>query len=249
MKCLKCSKGGDFVFCGDCTPGYGETFYTTNRLHKNLTIFVGTIPFFKVISSHIRGNICIKWWMGTDALTMWYFPPGKSKVKIILHRIKMHLLEPFIEHWVTGERLLYDLPSRIKPIIKYWPGKYQAQVEKKAHEGFNILYYNPPNNIFNRWLYGLDIIQKIKQRVNGVNWIAVDGSQDMKEIYAITDLYIRPSRHDGAPRMNIECELNNIPVIYSLDGKVFSLLEHPDVEDMILKIDRFTMTTLQSGGA
>jgi len=236
MSCIKCTRKSDHVFCWVHCPLYGET---VSIKHKKLTIFVGRIPLFEVIVFLLKGHKCIKWWMGTDALTMWYFPPGKSKIKIILHRIKMWLIGPLVAHWVTGERLLYDLPSqtRNRARIKYWPSKYQTKVEKKAHKGFNVLYYNPPNSTFNRWKYGLDLIEEIKQRVDGVNWMAVDGSQDMNKIYAITDLYIRPSRHDGEPRMNIECQLNDIPMVYSYDENEASSLRVLNIKDMVNHIN------------
>lgn len=237
--CLKC--GGktenNYVLCEDCTPRYGQTTTVYDKnLGKYLTLFIGSIPFWSVIGSCLRGRRPIKWWMGTDALTMWFMPPGLNKILIILHRIKMRLLEPFIfQHWLTGPRLLQDLEKSgtvhvNNVFVAYWPGKYHTIREKKEHNGFNVLYYDPMDTKFQRWKYGIDIIEKIKEQVSGVNWIKADGTQDMEELFAITDLYIRPSRHDGEPRINIECELNNIPVIYSEDG-------NPEVEDFVTQIN------------
>jgi len=71
---------------------------------------------------------------------------------------------------------------------------------------------------FQGWKYGIDIIVKIKEQLSDVNWIKTDETQDMQELYAISDMYIRPTRHDGKPRINVECKLNGIPNIYSEDG-------------------------------
>ncbi len=236
--CLKCGTATNhFVFCEDCTPHYGQavTVYE-NNLKKYLTLFIGSIPFFSVIASRLSGHLPVKWWMGTDALTMWAMPPGKSKTLVLLHRIKMRLLKPLIfQHWVTGPRLLEDLEKSgtlkmDEVLVAYWPGKYHTISEKKQHDGFNILYYDPLDTEFQRWKYGIDIIAKIKEQVSDVNWIKADGTQDMKELYTITDLYIRPSRHDGEPRINVECKVNRIPVIYSEDG-------NPSVEQFVKEIN------------
>jgi len=59
---------------------------------------------------------------------------------------------------------------------------------------------------------------QIKEQLSEVNLLKADGTRDMGELYAITDLYIRPSRHDGEPRINDECKLNGIAVSYSENG-------------------------------
>jgi hypothetical protein len=47
----------------------------------------------------------------------------------------------------------------------------------------------------------------------------------MSEIYSIVDAIVRPSRHDGRPRIIEECKINGILYYYSEDGQ-------PDLEDM-----------------
>ncbi len=236
--CLKCGikTNRGILFCENCNPIYGQAVSVFDEeLNRRLTLYVGKIPFWSVVSSRIKGQLPVKWWMGTDALTMWYRPPGKRWRDVILHRIKMRLLEPLIfRHWVTGPRLFYDLEksSNIqmdKVVVAYWPGKYHKKIKKIEHEGFNVLYYDPDSGPYERWVYGTDIIEQIKKKVSDVNWLKIDGTQDMKKIYPITDLYIRPSRHDGEPRINVECKLNRIPVIYSEDG-------NPSVEYFVNKI-------------
>ncbi len=198
-------------------------------------IFVGTIPFWKVIAARVKGLAPIKWWMGTDALTMWLTPPGKNILMTVFHRIKMRLLDFFIfQHWVVHPRLIADLQkSKLdlnKLAVAIHPAKYQENVHKISHSGFNILYYDPGGGEYERWKYGIDIIEKIKKSIINVNWIKIDGKQNLRTIYPIVDLYIRPSRHDGAPRILLECALNRIPAIYSEDGQ-------PDADDFIRKIN------------
>jgi len=203
------------------------------------------MPLFPVIMSFLKGEIVIKWWLGTDALTMWYFPPGKNKMLVILHRIKMWVISPFVEHWATGKILLSDISTIVSDNCKivYWPGKYQEKLKKKEHKGFNILYYHPtePGSVtklypvknkisFVAWKYGLDIIEELKRKIPNVTWVPVDGTLDMENVYPCIDLMVRPSRHDGAPRINVECELNDIPVIYPLGNKTDSVLKKPDID-------------------
>ena len=52
---------------------------------------------------------------------------------------------------------------------------------------------------------------KLKELLHDVNWIVVDGTQDMAKVYPIVDFYYRPTRHDGSPYMIRECRANNIP--------------------------------------
>ena len=117
-----------------------------------------------------------------------------------------------------------------------WTGLHIGQVnttqlvKKRSAMSFNILYYDPLDTEFQRWKYGIDIIAQIKEQLSDVNWLKADGTQDMRELYAITDLYIRPRRHDGEPRINVECKLNSIPVIYSENG-------NPSAEHFIKEIN------------
>ncbi|HEX9653128.1 MAG TPA: hypothetical protein VGA99_05415 [bacterium] len=245
--CFSCGQAtqNKYIFCESCTPAYGDAVLLENPKRKpRLMIFVGTIPFWKVIAARLNGLAPVKWWMGTDALTMWFTPPGKSSLMVAVHRIKMRILDFFIaHHWVVSPRLLADLQkSKLnlsKVAIAVHPPKYHAPIKKDHHQGFNILYYDPAEGKYSNWVYGIDIIDEIKDKLANVNWIRVDGRQNMKEIFPVVDLYIRPSRHDGAPRILLECAINCIPVIYSEDG-------HPNADDFVAKITAFKKGNLRS---
>ncbi|MDZ7373876.1 MAG: hypothetical protein ONB23_07875 [candidate division KSB1 bacterium] len=219
-----------YVFCSKCTPPYGkQVLLRSPDRRKGKAVFVGTIPIAHVIARRILGWRIVKWWMGTDALTMWMCPPGIARWKVLAHRWKMRLLEPLIsEHWVTGRNLIADL-SRARGIdgkklrIVYWPGRFQSPVRREPHPGFNVLYYDPGGGTFKRWVYGIDVIEELRRRFPNVNWIRLDGTQDTSRILPTVDVYIRPTRHDGAPRIVEECRISGIPVIFSEDGK-------PDVQ-------------------
>lgn len=223
-----------YIFCEHCKPKFGDSVYLSEL---NGTVFVGSIPIVKVLTSLIRRRKVIKWWMGTDALTLHRKPPGFSWLKIHLHQIKMRLLEPAISHhWIVSEVLIKDLEgsgfvrlNKLTKVVK--PAKFQKVVTKVDHPGFNVLYYHPSNSQFKRWVYGADTFEQIRNRIQGVNYIIVDGSQDMGEIYPIVDFYLRPSRHDGNPEMIRECQRNNIPYYWSGDTgeieieKIIQLIE------------------------
>ena len=124
------------------------------------------------------------------------------------------------EHYVVSEHLIKELaPLKLKKGIKVlidpplYPGKY----EKQPHKGFNVLYYRGigANQKFNDWVYGYDIFLKVKRMYTDVNFIEVNGGEDMTNVYPIIDFYLRPNRHDGAPRMIMECENNGIPYYWS----------------------------------
>ena len=167
-------------------------------------------------------KIC--WWTGTDALTLIKNPPGNKiwHIKLIFYRIKWKIIKNFFdEHWVNHLRLIRYLNkfgvdvSKIKETDLLYPVNYG----KEKHKGFNILYYCPsrPANLggikFLHWIYGYDIYLKLKEHFKNLNFIRVTGKDDMSKIYPIIDLYIRPTRHDGLPRISRECKVNNIPVI------------------------------------
>jgi len=172
-------------------------------------------------------------WVGTDALMLTERPPANRiwYLKQILYRLKWKFAHKRYDiHYIVHERLRKNLvefgmdPSKI--IVKIDPPIYKRKFRKKKHEGFNILYYHPkPVDVsgekYIRWKYGIDIIEKL----NGFNLIRIDGSQDLSKIYPIIDFYLRPSRHDGLPRIILECEINKIPYYYSENGK-------PDINEI-----------------
>lgn len=160
----------------------------------------------------------IKVWKGTDALTLCCFPPGKRiwYVRIVLRRLKWKVIHRFYKHIVVSESLGYYL--ELFGIHNYNvvadPPISVDGIKKKSHKGVNILYYYPGdrgNRYFKRWVYGFDLYQKLLWSFRDVKFKVVNGSQDMTEVYPIIDGYIRPNRHDGEPRMILECEKLEIP--------------------------------------
>lgn len=173
-------------------------------------------------------KIC--WWRGTDALTLIKNPPGNKiwYIKLFFYRLKWKYLKGwFDEHWVNHIRLIrylrmFGFKGEIQ--LKHnepWYNKVYCKIE---HKEFNVLYYcsAKPINIggmkYIHWLYGWDIFT-ILQQLSGVKFIHVSGSHKMGEVYPLIDLYIRPTRHDGYPRMIKECLINNIPYYWSENGK------------------------------
>lgn len=170
------------------------------------------------------------WWWGTDALTLDTFPPGKWYwyAKIWLRRRKLRRIVDKVEHWVVHEVLIKHLvnfgieESRIKVVP--CPVRYKQAVEKRLHKGFNILYLYPEGNDnprLKRWKYGIDIIQELKRQLTDydIRWICANGKMDLNEVWGIVDFYLRPSRHDGDPRMVKEAMINGIPYYYREDFK------------------------------
>jgi len=182
-------------------------------------------------------KIC--WWMGTDALTLIKNPPGNKiwHCKLFFYRIKWRILIRFFdEHWVVEKHLgKYLKKYGVKNIKVKYDDPLYGKVEKKKHDGFNILYYCPIKAVnlggmkYIHWVYGYDIFLELQKRLKGVNYIHVKGGTDMNKIYPIIDLYIRPNRHDGMPRIILECIKNNIPFYWSKNWK-------PDINEIINQI-------------
>lgn len=217
MKCVVCKEENEYIFCQKHVPKFGDNIRTSK-----LSIYVGTIPVLSVLTDKVVGLNVVKYWMGTDVLELFMFPPGKNKTKVMLHRAKMWLLAAFIhEHWFVSEKLCEELPTsyiaeNTALKVYYHPSK----IQKVFHDNFNILVYSPERTKFNTWIYGLDIIDRLAQEFPQFSWWYADGTWNMATVYGITDLYVRFTRHEGSPRMLKECEINEIPVLYYSDLKL-----------------------------
>ena len=178
-------------------------------------------------------------WTGSDVLFLIKYPPSKKRKYIYMfcYRIFAIFLDFFAEsHYVVSEHLIPELRKfGIKKDIKVLidPPLY-GKVEKKKHHTFNILYYRPikSNQKYTDWVYGYDIIETVKTLFPDIHFIGVDGTQDMSLYYPYIDFYLRPNRHDGHPRMVMECEANNIPYYWSK--------EEPNITEIIYKIGEAT---------
>jgi hypothetical protein len=188
----------------------------------------------------MKNQRIIHWWFGTDALKLAMVPPGKKtwRYRIYAERLLWKTIEPLIsEHWVVAEHLKKHLikfgikENKIKVVSRSdlkgdsFSINYK-KYKKKKHNGFNVLYYCPnvqTNQKFKDWVYGKDIFFKLMNCFPNINWIHIDGKQDMSKIFPVVDLYIRPNRSDGVSRLVKECKLNNIPVIATTEEPNFGV--------------------------
>jgi len=169
----------------------------------------------------------IKWWQGTDAYTLYRYPPSNRLawyVKIFFRRIFWRLFHRYFIHWVNHPELGSIL--RRVGISNYTvvenPDYDHTKYTKMPHKTFNILYYYPDkrNPRWINWIYGTKILFSIINRLKEdkvINWIRLDGTVSMKDVLPIADCYIKVSTHMGSGKNRIakECGINNIPVIYT----------------------------------
>jgi hypothetical protein len=169
------------------------------------------------------------------------------------------LADKFVQcHYVVSEHLKSELqPLKLRKPIKVLadPPKSLTGIVRKPHNGFNILYYRPvgSNQKFIDWVYGYDVVQKIWSKLPNCEYleaqagskrdlvcaldalkakviiIEINGSADMDGVYEYANLVLRPNRHDGNPRMIMECEQLGIPYYWSK--------ENPDVNEILKKIN------------
>ena len=177
-------------------------------------------------------------WTGTDTLMLLDLSQRKllKKPYWLIFRIIVKILDRFcIEgHFTNSELLKRDLQKFgvKKPIeIHQTPLLHSEAYPKIRHDGFNVLYYCPPRSDpkFRDWLYGIDLIRKLKKALPQINFFCADKSLDMAEVYPLMDFYIRPNRHDGNSRMIRECEIQNIAYYWSN--------ENPDYFEMTQAIE------------
>lgn len=181
-------------------------------------------------------------WSGTDSLMLidvsrrtW-----KKKLYWMAFRVLVRLLDVFVEcHYADAENIADNLRKfgLNKPIeVKRDHIKHTEKFPKVSHEGFNVIYYAPKSTMekeFVEWLYGLDVIDKVKRYFKfyntDINFIELNGSADMSELFPAVDMYIRPNRHDGASRLRQECEIQEIPYYWTNSN--------PSVQDAIKAIE------------
>lgn len=178
-------------------------------------------------------------WTGTDSLMLIDYSMRKLRKRPywFVFRILIRILDFFIEGHYCDSKNVADNVKKFGTCknINVFHDKvnYPLKFKKISHKGFNVIYYNPilrTDKSFTNWLYGLDIIDKVKKRLPEINFIELDGTANMSKVYPITDFMIRPNRHDGASRMRQECEINEIPY-YWTNGK-----KEPSVENCIKAI-------------
>ena len=174
-------------------------------------------------------------WTGSDVLYQLQYPPFirfRFRVKIFFERIITRLIQPFLEcNVAVSDNLERELRELGYKNIKVHPDPcsllcgqcdltlHKGKHKKIKHEGYNVLYYIPKgkkNQKFIEWLYGWDLMLGYKTLNPTHNIIEVNGDSDMSKIYPIIDLYYRPTRHDGMPRMILECKIQEIEVIHDL---------------------------------
>lgn len=165
----------------------------------------------------------VRWWLGTDAFTLYMFPPGKSYLKVLLHRIKVILVNKYFEeNWFVSQRLINELPDYYKSILNCVSVKvHEAEYIKRIKKPFVVGYYMPELTEFNSWVYGVDIIAALyvffKYSELDIVFLRYDGKADMSAFLSLIDVYIRPSRHDGMPRLILLCEMHDIPYCWNTD--------------------------------
>ena len=164
-------------------------------------------------------------WTGTDVLML----NNRRKRKllkrpywILFRKLAWFLDRTMIEGHVTNSELLkkelkeFGFKKKIELLLT--PLKHTEKYPKVEHSRFNVLYYAPHNKKEKFWreLYGIDLIERLQKEYSyPVIFISVDGTNDMRDIYPMTDMYLRPNRHDGNSRMVRECEIQEITVYWT----------------------------------
>jgi len=226
-RCCICGAEGSFA-CGKCI--------TRNEWAKVLLtregdlLFNGRLNLWPLLTSYRRKIVRCH---AQTTLTLVQNVPGSLsfQIKYRLRRLKWRLLWNFADVYVTmtegTKRQLEEFG--IKDVVLIGDAHHNlVKVERKAHDGINILYYWPArdrNQKFKRWAYGYDKYRSFKKAVEilkcvypdiRVNFIEVDGTKSnrkMREILAVTDILFSYLRFPHHPRLVDECRLNGIRVV------------------------------------
>ncbi len=109
-----------------------------------------------------------------------------------------------------------------------------------------ILYYKPKakhsGRISTEWLYGIDLIEELKEKHKEWCWIPLENYSriELEYLYKITDCYLRPTRHDGLSGMVLEALHFGCQVLWTkpYDGSILIKAEVKDIEEKFLQIER-----------
>lgn len=198
--------------CLQRTPQWGRHIELEDK-----AIFIGEIPVNRMLNAWRKKKI-IRWWVGSDVLLLRMFPPGRGKLSVLKHRFKTWLIEPFIdEHWIYGQQLFREFKqvwSSRKAQLRLCRSSIES-VARIPSETVNIAYYHPKDDVFSRWVYGIDLIEKLITLYPQVNWIKLDGTLNPKYFFQSLNGYLRPSRSDGMSRIVEECKIHSVPYYWS----------------------------------
>ena len=176
-------------------------------------------------------------WTGTDALMMVDLSKRKLRkrpfwlvMRVIVKFLDRHALESHITNWPGISMELRQFGVK-KPIeLRLTPLKYTKKLERVPHRSFNILYYKPYGTYpkFRDWLYGIDLIERLKKDIPEANFIEVglgtDAERNMELVYPHIDFMVRPNRHDGYSRMVRECDIQDISYYWSDTNPDYELM-------------------------
>lgn len=192
-------------------PKYGDVL-----LKDGKAIFLGSTKLKNIWK--YRKYRLVRWWLGTDVLTLWMKPPGFSRIRVVLHRVKAYLLNfLFEENWFVTEKLMNEVPVFLKLKNKKVEIHFCEDVKLKKNP-LIVGYYMPDRkNKYNWWVYGGGTIEELKEYTKNQNivFINYDGSYRVEDFLSVIDCYIRPSRHDGLPRILLLCQNHGIPFCYA----------------------------------
>lgn len=191
-----------------------DDFYLEELLTNHNKVAIGTMqPAFhwKFVYYKLKGFYTVKRYVGTDVwkiLNCWWY------------RLEARICNFFInEHCFVHKRLLREYRSVFpKSKTSTTISGYKIWTYGKQ---FNILVYLPickkRRGVDNDWLYGADIVQVLRLKHPEWKWLIVNQTMSpeiISELFMRADVYFRPTRHDGAPRMVAFAEKIGLSVVH-----------------------------------
>lgn len=182
-------------------------------------------------------------WTGSDVLYL-RFPKQSRKVKYVYFATLWafaHIADLFVEgHYVVSEHLRDELPKFRKP-VKVLPDPCMDVRHIGRKSSGIVLYYCPRTNNqkLTDWIYGRDLYERARLQfadMEGIEFMHIDGNQDICDIYPHVGLYLRPNRHDGNPRMITECEQIGIPFYWTRENPCYQDMVDAIFENMLHNI-------------
>jgi hypothetical protein len=180
-------------------------------------VILGAKPLdLRFMIAKLKGKTTARYWNGNDALKL-VVPIPFRWFNILRNKITNLFVDThYAQGYLQVARVFLKLG--IRPILRPFKSmlEYDFDFIRQKNRLFTIIYYAPYElplwqirlGYSRRWLYGIDLIDKLKLDLPAFNWIVIRPGmyvqEEMKRIYCYAHLYLRPSRSDADPLMTRE---------------------------------------------
>ena len=87
MRCLKCNKESNYVFCEKCVP-ISDEIMRFGYNGKIYNVYLNRIPLFDILKVKLFKQKVVMWWLGTSSWLLVTYPKYRKKIPVFFCSIK-----------------------------------------------------------------------------------------------------------------------------------------------------------------